>query len=205
MINSTPNDSTGFTPFELMYGLNPEMPIEMIDTESKVPAPEEFVTKINQAITIARDNIIKAQQRQKKYADKHRQDHQFRIGDLVLLDNRHLPNNRPRKLRAKFEGPFKITARFGNNSFKLDLPDKSRIHATFHASLLRPYRANDPTLFPNRTQDPPEPTLIDNEQEFEVEKILGTRTHNRKRQYLIKWTGYPEYEATWEDARNLHN
>ena len=205
VINSSPNDSTGFTPFELMYGLNPSMPINMLDNHSKVPAPEDFIKTMSEAITTAQNNIIKAQIQQKKHADKHRRDHQFKIGDLVLLSNRNIPSDRSAKLNPKFEGPFRITTKFGDNSFKLDLPDKTRIHATFHASLLKPYQPNDLELFPNRVQEPPDLVLIDEAQEFQVDRILGTRKHYRKKQYLIKWTGYPEYEATWEDTRNLTN
>ena len=126
------------------------------------------------SIKAARDNIIKAQFNQKKYVDQHRQDHKFKIGDQVMLNNRNLnpADHRSRKLAPKFEGPFKITAKFGKNSFKLDLPNKMNIHATFHASLLKPYIPNDNDLFPGRIQEPPEPIIINNQPEYEVEKII---------------------------------
>eukprot|EP00033_Pygsuia_biforma_P001638 GCRY01001840.1.p1 GENE.GCRY01001840.1~~GCRY01001840.1.p1 ORF type:complete len:184 (+),score=18.75 GCRY01001840.1:70-621(+) len=39
--------------------------------------------------------------------------------------------------------------------------------------------------------------------EYEVEKIIGERKYRGKKQYKIKWVGYPEDEATWEDAAGI--
>lgn len=43
----------------------------------------------------------------------------------------------------------------------------------------------------------------DKEQEYEVESILEKRMRNDKVQYKVKWLGYSEDEATWEEASNL--
>jgi len=179
VINSSPNESTGFTPFELMYGKNPQLAIDFTDKTSHVPSAEQTIKDISESIKIARNQIIKSQEQQKKYADQHRKDHQFKIGDLVLLNNRNLnpADRRSRKLAHKWEGPFPIISKFGNNSFKLQLPNKMNIHATFHTSLLKPYRENDSDLFPNRVQEPPPPMVIDNQPEYEVEAILGSWKH----------------------------
>lgn len=40
---------------------------------------------------------------------------------------------------------------------------------------------------------------------FEVDKILDKRMNGKKAQYLVKWVGYTEGEATWEPAANLQN
>jgi hypothetical protein len=41
------------------------------------------------------------------------------------------------------------------------------------------------------------------DQDFEVEKILKTRTRNKKKEYLIKWKSYgPEFNS-WIPAENL--
>ena len=37
---------------------------------------------------------------------------------------------------------------------------------------------------------------------FEVEKVVGERIKGRKRQYLLKWKGYGHNENTWEDEAN---
>jgi hypothetical protein len=37
--------------------------------------------------------------------------------------------------------------------------------------------------------------------EYIVEKILDTRIHEHRRQYLVKWSGYEE--PTWQDESDL--
>lgn len=39
------------------------------------------------------------------------------------------------------------------------------------------------------------------QQFYEVEKILDHRIHRSRKEYLIKWLGYPLHDATWEPAR----
>jgi chromobox protein 5 len=43
----------------------------------------------------------------------------------------------------------------------------------------------------------------DEEEEYEVEKILDHRMVGRKRHFQVKWRGYPVSEATWEPEANL--
>ena len=57
---------------------------------------------------------------------------------------------------------------------------------------------------PNYNEPPPD--LVDGEEEYEVEVILGSRRHGRGRklQYLVKWKGYSEAENQWVDAKDIH-
>jgi hypothetical protein len=90
----------------------------------------------------------------------------------------------------------------GQGSYRIKLPRTWRIHPTFHASLLLPYRETE-AHGPNYTQPPPE--IIENAEEWEVEEICGIRRFGPhwNWQYLIKWKGYPESDNTWEPIRNL--
>jgi hypothetical protein len=47
-------------------------------------------------------------------------------------------------------------------------------------------------------------TANDDEDEYEVEKILNARVHRRKLQYRAKWLGY-EDDPEWYDASNFKN
>ena len=39
---------------------------------------------------------------------------------------------------------------------------------------------------------------------YEVEDIKGVRVNSQgSKEYLVKWKGYPNSQATWEDARQL--
>jgi hypothetical protein len=38
---------------------------------------------------------------------------------------------------------------------------------------------------------------------YELEGLIGKRTVNGRAEYLVKWSGYPESESTWEAAKQL--
>ena len=68
-------------------------------------------------------------------------------------------------------------------------------------------------MFPNQQhyRPPPVNAATDTDDpEYEVEAIVGHRKVERGRaagtmQYIVKWHGYPMFEATWEPLRNLGN
>ena len=41
--------------------------------------------------------------------------------------------------------------------------------------------------------------LLEGKQVYEVERIMKQRRRGRRYQYYIKWKGYPENKATWEN------
>ena len=45
----------------------------------------------------------------------------------------------------------------------------------------------------------------DDEHYFEVDKILDKKQVGKRFQYLVKWVGYSEDQATWEPPTNLSN
>lgn len=38
---------------------------------------------------------------------------------------------------------------------------------------------------------------------YQVEKIVNSRIHKGRKQYLIKWEGFPSNENTWEYAKDV--
>ena len=157
-------------------------------------------------ISRARDNILKAQSRQKVQADKHRRDHTFQTDDQVYLSTKNLTlSTSNRKLLPRWVGPFKIVKQIGKDSFRLDLQGKFHIHPVFHSSLLKPYIESDADKFPGRTQPVPPPIDIDGEEEYEVEAILNKRTNRGKTEYLVKWKYYREEDSSWEPEDYLSN
>jgi hypothetical protein len=107
------------------------------------------------------------------------------------------------KLAAQRLGPFTISKVISPVVYCLTLPPTWKIFPTFHTSLLSPYKETE-EHGANFLEPPPE--LVGGNEEYEVEKVLGHRTHGwwKKRQYLIKWKGYSEAHNSWEPEENLN-
>ena len=129
---------------------------------------------------------------------------QYRLRDQVWLEATHLKlRHQKTKLAPKHYGPFRVIKEVSPVAYKVQLPVSWGIHDVFHASLLSPYREIT-AHGPNFSRPPSD--LIDGKEEYEVEHIVNHRCHGQARrlQYLIKWTGYPASDNTWEPADQVH-
>jgi hypothetical protein len=136
----------------------------------------------------------------KKYYDRsHQPPPNFNLGDRVLLEGANLKTNRPsKKLDHRRFGPFVIMQKVGERAYRLKLPASWRVHPVFHVSNLLPYRHDDHSL-----SEPPPPDLVEGELEQEVEDILADRIRRGKKQYFVKWRGFPMEESEWKTAEEL--
>ena len=88
--------------------------------------------------------------------------------------------------------------------YQLTLPEQWKIHDVFHVDLLTPYRETE-FHGPNYARPPPD--LVGEEEEYKVEQVLDERNYGRwkKKQYLVKWKGYPDSDNQWLDAKDMDN
>jgi len=199
--NNTVHTATKQTPFFANYGYHPRFNIEP-PVSAEVPAAEDQLAKL-QAIKDSLAIEIKfAQDHAKEFADKHRSTPPtFQKGDQVWLLRCNIKTTQPSgKLDFKRLGPFTILKKINPVAFRLDLPPSMKIHDVFHVSLLEPY---SPNTIPGRQQDPPPPVIVEDETEYEVNKILDSKILRRKLFYLVDWKGYNPSERSWEPASHL--
>ncbi|CAI7895735.1 unnamed protein product [Closterium sp. NIES-53] len=143
---------------------------------------------------------------QKQYANRQRRDHSVAVGDQVLLDTRNLNlSHLPSKLRPRFCGPFLVEAQVTPVTFRLRLPDTWKLHNAFHVQLLKPYK--DPNhQFQGRQLPPPPPVLIQDEPEYEVERVLTHRRRGGKTlEFLLRWKGCDPTEDSWVVEADMGN
>ncbi len=196
--NNWPNETTGESPFFVLYGFNPCA--DWTDKPSPIPQVALRLDQFKRARQRAQELMVKAQ----KSWVSHKSMPKYQQGDLVWLEGRHLRTNQPTaKLAPKRHGPFSIVQVMSPVNYQLKLPTGWRIHDVFHIDLLTPYRETD---LHGSNYSRPAPDLIDNEEEYKVEKILDLWQfgRGRKRQYLIKWKGYPDSDNEWVDKRDVH-
>jgi hypothetical protein len=172
--NNTYHDTIKTTPFFANYGYHPRFdPTVPGPATEKTPATKEFAEKLNKIHEELRAELKAAQEAYKEQADKKRKPHpDFKIGDQVMLSRKGLKTARPcEKLDHRKLGPFKIIEKINPVAYRLELPHTMQIHPVFHVSLLEPYVEN---TIPGRTVPPPPTTIVDGQEEFEVEEILDS-------------------------------
>ncbi len=101
--NNWPNETTGESPFFMLYGFN--LHADWIDKPSPIPQVALQVEQFKEARQKAQTLMIKAQQSWIKHWNMPK----YQEGDLVWLEGRHLRTNQPViKLVPKCHGPFLI-------------------------------------------------------------------------------------------------
>lgn len=199
-LNSAWHSSIKCSPFYAMYGWQPRAPVDVAirDIECNVPAAVNFVQHMDSILVQIKTQFRAAQERQQQYYNDGRQAVEFDIGDKVLLStkNIHIKSSRGpghKKLLPKFLGPFPVVQKVGPVAYKLQLPAALKIHPVFHVGLLKLYKVA------GRMKPPPVSQLeAEDDELFEVEKVLDHRQAGRKLEYLVKWAFYGEEHNSWE-------
>ena len=211
--NNTVNPTTGFSPFYLNSGRHPETPVTLArllrsDYEPNLPAAVDFLEHLDNCLLAARSHITRAQAAQKHYADKKRRDVAFSVGDEVLISTRDLPWKDRNKFRHEFIGPFRVVAKSSPVNYELKLNRRMTIHNKFHVSQLRPYNTTDD--YPGRVRYSSDDILADLEGPIKNEHVAAVngkrwRVYGRggQWQYLVKWSGRPDHEKSWESEKRL--
>lgn len=210
--NCAKQASTARSPYELLYGTQPRLPIDVAVAPflPKNPAAIDRASRMKNAIAFARDRLLSAQQRQAQNADRHRRAMVLKVDDEVLLstDGLHLKQG-TNKLCSRFVGPFRVIKVVNRNAYTLALPPQLQaLHPTFNIEKLKLYR-DGRGLYPDRPQrynrPPPEITADSNgDEEFVVDRVLAKRTTRRGGvSYLVAWKGYAPEESTWEPRSGL--
>lgn len=149
--NANYHSSLKLTPFEALYGYPPTtfcLDPYLSTTQREV---KNFLAEWHQLRQVIKDNLTQAQNRMKIYADLHRQEREFQVGDAVYLKLQPFRQNTVQlrkilKLAARYYGPYIILERVGKVASKLDLPLGTQIHLVFHVSLLK--KTVSPSVIP---------------------------------------------------------
>lgn len=201
--NSMTQESTGSSPNELRFIIKPwSLADLMYPIEGNSENAERLAEELKNCQDDARDTIAVAQRKQKKYFDAKRQDKEFEPGDLVVLKfSRFGAGYKPPKpydhKLAPLGTPLRVLKKLSPLSYRLAIPNDSKIHNVVSIVHLRKYKGMGENIKPL-------PIQIDDRDEYEIERIDGMRINSQGSvEYLVKWTGYGNNECTWEPPDHL--
>ena len=114
IMNSMPNISTGFTPFRIMYGVDPKPLLGSVwdsDLQEQYYLVLDWVMEMEQLEGMINDeveeNLTQARSKMKKCYDKGKEETRVDVGDMILLKNQ----NRKNGLDQQYNGPFIVIKR----------------------------------------------------------------------------------------------
>jgi len=119
----------------------------------------------------AKAALTLAAERMKWYYDQKVQSVPFKVGNKVLLNLKDYQTTE-QALQPQYKGPFEIIEKLSLVTFWLRMLSRYRaLHPVFYASKSAQYSKS--TICGQKSTPPP-PTLIQGQEEWEVEKILDS-------------------------------
>jgi transposase InsO family protein len=148
--NTTPHSSTGDTPFFLLKGrdaieptdLRPPLRNRYLEDQNNV-----YAQQWQEAIELAKANLIVAQARQKHYYDRNLQECSFEPNDVVLLK---ILKAQKGKFKMRWNGPYIVIEKLSNLNY-LIRHQNDTYPVVVHVNRMRKWRGE--TTFNNKNSD----------------------------------------------------
>ncbi|XP_061837515.1 uncharacterized protein [Nerophis lumbriciformis] len=185
-IREVPQASTGFSPFELVYGRRPRGVLDIAkETWENQPSPHRSVidhvaqlqARARKIWPMVREHMEKAQREQAKTYNRGATLREFQVGEKVLV----LVPSGECKFFARWQGPYEVIERMGPVNYKVNQPGRRKGHQIYHVNILKKWHAAEPlpsTAFltahsPQTTPPVPIGEDLSPSQKQEVKELLG--------------------------------
>jgi ribosomal protein L21E len=168
---------------------------------SAVTDLQEWLNERSAMTTAIQQHLLRAQQRMKHQADKHRVEKEFKVGDWVYLKlqpyvQQSVQRRANHKLSFKYFGPYLVLQRVGRAAYKLQLPDSAHIHPVVHVSQLKQAIAPGTAV---ASDDQLQFLCMDTPAEAPqvLQTCLRKIGSSAVPHALVKWEAWPESWAVW--------
>ena len=137
-----PQSSTGFSPFELLYGRAVRGPLDILreswqESERSDESIVSYIMSVQEKLAkmseLAYQNMARAKSQQKTWYDRNARSREFQPGEQVLV---LLPTSTS-KLLAQWQGPYPVVNRVGPVNYEIDMIGRRRRRRVFHVNMLR--------------------------------------------------------------------
>lgn len=181
------HSSTGFTPFELMFGVKMrkfDEELNKMENDDMFQRSIEIRELVENTRKNGRENLQKSQEKSRNRRDKRTEKRRanFQIGNHVYKKIEGLRS----KMCPKYTGPYEITGITKLGNFWLKTRKGKQLKQSQPANKLKAC-----------------PTPETTEELFDVEEVRDHRMNAGTIEYLVKWLGYTE--ETWEPEENFEN
>ena len=225
--NNTYNSSVKDTPFKLDTGQHP-LDVHSIAVQRIVnqladddyghnydQLAKDFVKDWDDSLELAKQCISEATETMERNYNKLRTEVEegvFQVGSKVWLDGEFIKvvdSTGSLKTRKSLDkrrlGPYKILEVLADGTaLRLELPAHQKFHDVQSISRLELVKESDE--FPDAHEIQPHlPIIRDGVEEYEIEKIIRSRTVRGKRQFLVKYLGYDSSFNEWKHRSQLAN
>ena len=206
--NNSYHSSLKATPFEALYGRRCRTPVIWEEVGKASITGPELINETTEKVKIIRERLIAAQDRQKSYADKRRRPIEFQIGDRVLLKvspwKRVFRFGKKGKLSPRYIGPFEITEKIGEVTYRLNLPSKLQsIHNAFHVSNLRKCLSDEKAKIPYEEVTVDERLRFKEEPEAILDREMKRLRNKQVKLVKVQWKYHRGAETTWEPEDDM--
>lgn len=151
---TTIQESTQESPFYLLFGQDPILPIDRVFNYRLSPYqyledltyPEQLQARLSLAWQHAKEHVQAAQAAQKRQYDKKATTHTYNINDLVLVYRPNLREGRANKLAHLWDGPYTITDIIGHTVKIQKVGSNTPEPFRYNTDRLKPFIERSPHL-----------------------------------------------------------
>jgi len=124
--------STGYTPYSLMFGREVRLPLDVMmgdvvtNTDNYGDYASGLKNHLSNAFRDVREQLKKAQHRQKEYSDNGVETCQYAPRDLVFLFNPHVKTGKAGKFHSKWKGPYEALECTNEVNYRIRKPSQPR-------------------------------------------------------------------------------
>jgi hypothetical protein len=174
---SSIHSSTGVSPFEIVYGRKPTLPID-IQFGIKEETTGDFYGKLKQHLEVVKTKaykrVVAAKIAQKKQYDKKVKFTSYKVGNRVWLYN---PANKPGlspKLISKWKGPYIIVQKLSDVSYKISGSKQTGVKVVHYNRLKKcctPVAQPEKVTIQNDNEDDNQGFIVPNTVEIPTERV----------------------------------
>ncbi|KZS18242.1 Uncharacterized protein APZ42_015657 [Daphnia magna] len=145
--NTSRQESTGFSPFFLLYGRDQILPIDLIlgslsdsQGETEISYANKMMENLTAARSIVRTRLSQVQEKQKRYYDASHRDVTFQKGEKVLVYKPIRKKGKSDKLLHRLVGPFIVVRQTTPVNYEVKLVNEKTKSDIVHVASMKPFK-----------------------------------------------------------------